>query len=195
VNVQGSFVPFGTTHLVTILLLVLMGIALVWGVRRWATTEQARNIAMVVGVFMIVQEIFDRSCHHFLNGEPLRQVLPFHLAMLLTDSEPVNKASFSSCGDDQFNGKLIALARRQVLLCGIEAHVCIYQTAVDLLCKGFSVDVVADAISSRSLENKQLAIQRMAAAGANITSVEMSLFELLKTADHPHFKQIAKLMK
>jgi len=79
VNAQGSFVPFGATHLITIFLLAFMGIVLVCGVRRWATTERARNIAVAIGVFMIVQEIFDRSCHHFLNGEPLRQVLPFHL--------------------------------------------------------------------------------------------------------------------
>jgi nicotinamidase-related amidase len=81
------------------------------------------------------------------------------------------------------------------LLCGIEAHVCIYQTAVDLLRKGFSVEIIADAVSSRTLENKQIAITKMSAEGAKISSTEMALFELLKTADHLHFKQIAKLIK
>jgi isochorismate hydrolase len=57
------------------------------------------------------------------------------------------------------------------------------------------VDVLADAVSSRTLENKQVALQRMAAESANVTTTEMALFELLKTADHPHFKQIAKLVK
>jgi nicotinamidase-related amidase len=80
-------------------------------------------------------------------------------------------------------------------LCGIETHVCIYQTAVDLLRKGFNVDVIADAVSSRALENKQIAISRMAAEGINISCTEMALFELLKTAKHPQFKQIAKLIK
>jgi nicotinamidase-related amidase len=114
---------------------------------------------------------------------------------VLVGGGPINKASFSCCGCDQFNTKLNELSRNQILLCGIEAHVCIYQTAVDLLRKGFSVDVVADAVSSRTLENKQIAINRLSAEGAKITSTEMALFELLKTADHPHFREIAKLVK
>jgi len=77
------------------------------------------------------------------------------------------------------------------LLCGIEAHVCIYH----LLGKGFSVDVIADAISSRTAENKQTALSRMARQGIKISSTEMALFELLKTAEHPQFKQIARLVK
>jgi nicotinamidase-related amidase len=116
------------------------------------------------------------------------------IARLLTDIEPINKASFSCCGSDQFTARLTELARNQILLCGIETHVCIYQTAVDLLHKGFSVDVLADAVSSRTLENKQVALQRMAAESANVTTTEMALFELIKTADHPYFKQIAKLI-
>jgi len=118
------------------------------------------------------------------------------IAQLLSDNEPINKASFSCCGQEQFNSRLNSLARQQVLLCGIEAHVCIYQTAVDLLQeKGMQVDVIADAVSSRTPENKQLAIDRMRKMGVNISSTEMALFELLKTAEHPQFKQITKLIK
>ena len=117
------------------------------------------------------------------------------IAQFLADIEPINKASFSCCGSDRFNAKLTELSRQQVLLCGIEAHVCIYQTAVDLLRKGFGVEVIADAVSSRTLENKQIAINRMTAEGAKISSTEMTLFELLKTADHPRFREIAKLIK
>lgn len=117
------------------------------------------------------------------------------IAQLLTDSVPIDKSAFSCCGAEQFNTKLNDLKRRQVLLCGIETHVCIYQTAIDLLAKGFSVDVVADAVSSRTPENKQIAISRMAAEGINITCTEAALFELLRTAEHPQFKQIAKLIK
>jgi nicotinamidase-related amidase len=87
------------------------------------------------------------------------------------------------------------LARNQILLCGIETHVCIYQTAADLVRKGFRVDVPADAVSSRTLDNKQISLQRMAGLGVSVTSVEMALFELLRTADHPKFRQIAKLIK
>ena len=117
------------------------------------------------------------------------------IAQLLTGNEPINKAAFSCCGAEQFNTKLNELARQQILLCGIEAHVCIYQTAVDLLRKDFNVDVLADAVSSRTSENKQIALDRMAAGGANINCTEMVLFELLRTAEHPQFRQIAKLIK
>jgi nicotinamidase-related amidase len=117
------------------------------------------------------------------------------IAQLLAADEPINKAAFSCCGSGEFNTRLNELARQQVFLCGIEAHVCIYQTAVDLLRKGFGVDVIADAVSSRTAENKQIALSRMAGRGVNISCTEMALFELLKTAEHHQFKQIAKLIK
>jgi nicotinamidase-related amidase len=117
------------------------------------------------------------------------------IADLLTDIQPINKTSFSCCGDEKFISKLTSLTRPQILLSGIEAHVCIYQTAVDLQEKNFTVNVIADAVSSRTLDNKQIALSKMQAAGINIYSTEMALFELLKTANHPKFKQIAKLVK
>jgi nicotinamidase-related amidase len=117
------------------------------------------------------------------------------IAELLSGIEPINKASFSCCGCDQFNTKLKELTRKQILLCGIETHVCVYQTAIDLLRKGYEVEVISDAVSSRSLHNKEVAINTMSAAGVNVTTTEMALFELLKTADNPQFKQIAKLIK
>jgi len=117
------------------------------------------------------------------------------IAEFLTGNEPIDKSAFSCCGHEAFNAKLNELARNQVLLCGIETHVCIYQTAADLMRKGFRVDVPADAVSSRTHDNKQIALRRMAGLGVNITSVEMALFELLRTADHPKFRQVAKLIK
>ena len=126
--------------------------------------------------------------------DALGPTLP-EIAQLLTDCEPIDKSVFSCCGAEQFNIELNELKRRQVILCGIESHVCVYQTAVDLLRKGFCVDLVADAVSSRTLENKQIGINRMAAEGVNISCTEMALFELLRTAEHPQFKQVAKLIK
>jgi len=117
------------------------------------------------------------------------------IARLLPDIEPINKATFSCCGADQFVSNLNKSSRNQVLLCGIEAHICVYQTAADLLVRGLKVNVVADAVSSRTLDNKQIALNRLAAEGATITSVEMALFDLLRTAEHPKFRQIAKLIK
>ncbi len=117
------------------------------------------------------------------------------IAELLAGNEPIDKASFSCCGDERFNSKLSELGRQQILLCGIEAHVCIYQTAVRLQQTGREVTVIADAVSSRTPENKQIGIERMTAEGANISSTEMALFELLKTAKHEKFKDIAGLIK
>ncbi len=128
------------------------------------------------------------------SPDALGQTLP-QIAELLDDNEPINKASFSCCGSEQFNERLNSLNRHQPILCGIETHVCIYQTAAELLEKGFDVSVVADAVSSRTLENKHIALEKMKNSRVNITSTEMAIFELLKTAEHPQFKKIAKLVK
>ena len=126
--------------------------------------------------------------------EALGPTIP-QIAELLSGDQPINKSSFSCCGDEQFIDRLNTLNRSNIILCGIETHVCIYQTALDLLAKGKHVTVVADAVSSRTLENKQLALNRMKLKGVDISSVEMTLFELLKTAKHPQFRDIAKLVK
>jgi nicotinamidase-related amidase len=117
------------------------------------------------------------------------------IAELLSGDQPINKSSFSCCGDEQFIDRLNTLNRNNIILCGIETHICIYQTALGLLAKGRYVTVAADAVSSRTQENKQLALNRMKSKGVDISSVEMTLFELLKTAKHPQFRDIAKLVK
>jgi nicotinamidase-related amidase len=126
--------------------------------------------------------------------EALGPTVP-EIATLLAGSEPINKASFSCCGQEQFNAQLNTLGKEQVLLCGIETHVCIYQTAMDLMEGGLDVTVIGDAVSSRTGLNRHIALSRLAAEGAHSSSTEMALFELLKTAKHPHFREIAKLVK
>lgn len=117
------------------------------------------------------------------------------VAGLLTGLSPIPKTSFSACGNEAFLAQLTGLERRQVLLAGIEAHVCVYQTAVDLLAGDYEVEVVSDAVSSRTAANAELGRQRMREAGARLTSVEMALFELLRTADAPAFKEVARIVK
>jgi len=117
------------------------------------------------------------------------------IAKLLTDKEPIDKFSFSCCGHDEFNEKLKELGPRQVILCGIEAHVCIYQTAMELMERDYEVHIIADAISSRTPANKEIAIRRMEAEGVLLSCTEMALFELLRTAKHPKFKELMKLIK
>ena len=127
--------------------------------------------------------------------EKLGPTLPALAALLAGQTQPIAKSSFSCCGHPPFMEALTALNRRQVLLTGIETHVCLYQTAVDLLNAGYEVQVVTDAVSSRTAVNKHLGLERMQAAGAVPTSVEMALFELLRVAEGVSFKEIAKIVK
>jgi len=117
------------------------------------------------------------------------------VASLLPDLKPVAKTCFSAYGSEAFRSRLAETRRSQMLLAGIEAHVCVYQTAVDLLAAGFEVEVVGDAVSSRTGSNAELGRQRMRDAGARLSSVEMALFELLRTAEAPAFREIAKIVK
>ena len=126
--------------------------------------------------------------------EGLGPTIP-EVAELLADQQPLAKLCFSACGQSQFQEKLRQSSCRQILLAGIESHVCVYQTARDLLDQDFHVEVVGDAVSSRTLENRQIGLDRMSRAGAAITSVEMVLFELLRQAGSPQFKEIARLVK
>ncbi|MGE5297490.1 MAG: hydrolase [Solirubrobacterales bacterium] len=126
--------------------------------------------------------------------ESLGPTIP-EIAELLAGEEPINKACFSCCGEERFTAELNGLGKEQVLLCGIETHVCVYQTAMDLMEGGLDITIVADAVSSRTEQNRETALDRLSAEGANISSTEMVLFELIKTSQHPQFKQIARLVK
>ena len=117
------------------------------------------------------------------------------VADLLTGQQPLAKTCFSACGLAAFGEQLRHTGRRQLLLAGIEAHICVYQTCRDLLAQGYEVEVVTDAVSSRTAANRQLGLERMVASGAAATSVEMCLFELLRQAGGPAFKQVAQLVK
>ncbi len=117
------------------------------------------------------------------------------LKIFLAENQPIEKTSFSVCGEGAFNKRLEEIGRSDVILCGIESHVCVFQTAVDLIGRGLGVHVIADAVSSRTKENKEIGLARMSRAGAVISSTEMLLFELLKDARHKTFKQLAALIK
>ena len=128
------------------------------------------------------------------NPKGLGPTIP-EIADLVPGVRRIPKLSFSCCGDELFSKELSALQRCQVLLSGIEAHVCLYQTTVDLVASGYEVHVLADAVSSRTAENKAIGLQKMKDAGASITSVETALFELLRVAEGPAFKQIISIVK
>ncbi len=109
--------------------------------------------------------------------------------------KPILKQSFSCLGAPQYVEHLQSLNRRQILVTGIETHVCVYQTVRDLYRRGYEVHLIADAVSSRHEIDHQTAIARLREEGTIITTAQMSLCELLKTADHPRFKDIMAFLK
>lgn len=117
------------------------------------------------------------------------------ISSLLEGYRPIAKTSFSCCGSEAFLQALAATGRWQVLLAGIETHVCIYQTTADLLARGYHVEVVADAVSSRTAQNREIGLQRVRAVGAALTSVEMALFELQRVAEGPRFKELLRIVR
>ncbi len=114
---------------------------------------------------------------------------------LLSDLKPIAKFSFSCCDDDLFMQRLAELHPENILLTGIEAHICVYQTARDLVRAGYRVEIIADAVASRTPENKHIGLEKSKQAGAAVTGTETVLFELLKTAKDPRFKDILKIVK
>ncbi len=116
-------------------------------------------------------------------------------AILFPIVKPMAKRSFSCFAHPVFRGALTDSGRRQVILTGIETHVCVYQTARDLQRHGYEVYIAADAVSSRTEGNKDIAIARMRDEGIIITSTEMVVTEWLGGADHPQFKDVMANIK
>ena len=108
---------------------------------------------------------------------------------------PLEKLAFSCWGEQPIREKIKGSGKNQVIISGIETHVCILQTVLDLIANGYTVHVVADAICSRFSSDRQYALEMMKQMGAVITSTEIVLFQLLKLAGGQQFKAISKLVK
>lgn len=117
------------------------------------------------------------------------------LAELLGGAPVIAKTSFGGCGSPAFLSAAAATGRRQWLVCGIETHICVYQTARGMRAEGFEVEVIADAVSSRRASDRDMALQRLQANGINLSSVEMSLYELVRDSKSPAFKQLLPIIK
>ncbi len=117
------------------------------------------------------------------------------LSGLLPNHEPVEKISFSCAGDFRFMSRLEGYRRDQIVLTGIETHVCVCQTAFDLIDRGYQVAVAADAVSSRRGGNRLLGLGHMRDLGVQIMSAEMIMFEILKVARTEDFKAVAEILK
>lgn len=126
--------------------------------------------------------------------EKLGPTLP-EIATLLSDLQPIAKSSFSCFGNEELQQALSASGRNQILITGIETHICVYQTALDLLRMQKEAHIICDAVASRSPANKQLGLDKMKGAGTQLTSTETCLFELMKNANFPGFGEMVKLFK
>ena len=126
--------------------------------------------------------------------EKIGPTLP-RFAELLKDAPIISKSTFNCCEAPAFTDTLRRMHRMQIVLAGLEAHICISQTAQFLLTRGYQVFIACDAVSSRRPMDRDLAFQRLCHAGACIPlTVEMALFEWMRAATHPKFKDILKLI-
>jgi nicotinamidase-related amidase len=125
----------------------------------------------------------------------LGQTVP-EIASLLPNVSPVDKLEFGCFGNGEFCSAIGLLAgRNTLLLCGMESHICVMQTALGALNQGLAVHVAADAVSSRSELNWKLGLERMRAAGAVLSSAEMMIYELLGKSGSPAFKEMLQYLK
>lgn len=128
------------------------------------------------------------------NPQGLGATVP-ELAGLLKNQQPLEKYSFNAMENESFKKAIIDSDRTQWLICGIEAHICVYQTVLGLLSHNFEVEIVADCVSSRAKENIDLALKKLQHKGADVTTVEMCLYELVKSSKNEVFKEILNLIK
>ena len=126
--------------------------------------------------------------------EKLGQTIP-EIADLFTAEKPLIKKDFSCWRDSGIRTALKETGSTQFLLAGIETHVCVYQTAADLLAEDYEVQVVADAVSSRTLFNRDMGLDKIILAGGSQTSVETALFELQETAEGDALREIINIVK
>ncbi|MFT6154621.1 MAG: nicotinamidase-related amidase [Bermanella sp.] len=117
------------------------------------------------------------------------------ISSLLSTQNPIPKFSFNACDEPQFIQAVSAVNVNTWLICGIEAHICVYQTAMHLKHLGYSVQLVSDCISSRTLDNKNLGVSKLSNNGIELTGLEMCLYELIKDCREKEFKNILSLIK
>jgi nicotinamidase-related amidase len=154
--------------------------------------EVMRNLKVLAAaarrlqLLTLVTEQYPKGLGHTL--QELKEALP-------TGLEPIEKVAFSCWGVETFRSRLTASGARHVLVGGIEAHVCVLMSALDLLSAGYSVHVVADAVTSRTQANWRLAMAQLRQAGAVVTTTETALFQLLRQADTDDFRELARLIR
>jgi nicotinamidase-related amidase len=162
---------------------------------RGLTVEHARMVrgvrrlidaAQVVGVPVLATEQYPKGLGHIIPE--VSEGLPSNIRV-------IEKLSMSCCGEPEFVQQLEALGRRQVVVCGIEAHACVSQTVHDLLHRGYQTHLPIDALSARFEHDCRVGWDKMVGSGAVPSSVEMVCLEWVRTAAAPEFKAIHKIIK
>ncbi|MHB8606531.1 MAG: hydrolase [Thermoplasmatota archaeon] len=154
--------------------------------RAVARIARAVRGATLLGVPVIATEQYKKGLGATVAD--VRDALP-------ASAPVIEKTVFSCPAEPAFARALATTGRRQVLLAGVEAHVCVLATALDLLHDGFNVHVLEDAVASRDAMDRHLALRRLDHAGAVVSTTETALFEMLGGKDHPKFKEVQALVK
>lgn len=159
----------------------------------WEKERLARNVQLLIrlaGILKIPALVTTQYAKGLGNTEPA-------IASLLPDSPPIDKLTFSCFGSEVFCSLLKRLPGRRttVLLCGMETHICVMQTAMGALREGYLVHVASDAVSSRTELNWRIGLDRMRAAGAILSSTEMIIYELLRSSGAPAFRELLPYLK
>ncbi|MBR2524909.1 hydrolase [bacterium] len=152
-------------------------------VKKSNTLLQAANI---LGIPAVITEQYPQG---------LGKTVDFVSEHIKENTLVFEKTAFSAIKDEGFLEKIKSYGKKQVIIGGIEAHICVYQTVADLIENGFEVYVVKDACASRKKDDFKAGIKLMEQNGAKISATEAVLFELLKTSQHEHFKEIQNLIK
>jgi nicotinamidase-related amidase len=159
----------------------------------WEKERLVRNVQLLIrmaGILKIPALVTTQYAKGLGNTVP-------DIASLLPGSPPIDKLMFSCFGSDVFCSLLKRLPgpRTTVLLCGMETHICVMQTAMGALREGYLVHVASDAVSSRAELNWRVGLDRMRAAGAIVSSTEMMIYELLRSSGAPAFRELLPYLK
>ena len=148
-----------------------------------------KNIEKLINAYQILEEnIFISEQNPLKLGETIPELLP------KAGFKKIEKMSFSLANIEYFLKELKSKKITNLIVCGIETHICIQQTVLDCLQKGFEVILISDAMSSRNSLDHEVALKRMTQSGAILTTTESIIFELCKTADRKEFKEIRNII-
>lgn len=165
---------------------VKLAAATKYGLETVINTAKLAKAANILSVPIVVTEQYPAGLGHTV-AEVKNE--------LTEDNFITEKTSFCAADEAEFADKIKNSGKKQIVICGIETHICVLQTAVELLNQGFEVYVVKNCCASRKKEDYKCGLELLKQYGAKITNLEITLFEWLKTSKHPNFKEIQALIK